>query len=517
MSPISNIQPLQWADLATLAPELTLVIAAILLSLLDLFLPRKINRDVLGVLSLVSVLVSLAFVISKMVSMGASADPAFTAHAIQLLGQSYRVDDFANVFKIIFLSGTALILFMSLGSIREDEIQHKGEYYYLLLPAVLGAMIMASSGDLITLYVGLELLSITSYILVGMKKNDLKSNESAFKYIVLGSISSAFILYGMSFLYGMSGTTNLAGIAQMLSQHLVDFKVLIYVSFFLMFAGFAFKVAAAPFHVWAPDVYQGAPTPVTAFLAVVSKAAGFAILFRIFYNVFFPLGSEEYTYMRGDLTLSVLIVAALAMLIGNTAALRQRNVKRLLALSGVANAGYLLVPIGSFNLSNFSEFGFYLIAYLFMNIGALAVVMIVSRSSGNDEVSSFAGLYYRAPFTAVAMTIFILSFAGIPLTGGFMGKLFIALGAAQAKDYWIIAVMIITSVISLYYYFGIARQMYMRSIGEAFPIRIPAPLGITVWICAIATLFLGVMPNVIVDFINHYFSISFDLFIQMGS
>ncbi|WP_314589721.1 NADH-quinone oxidoreductase subunit N [Paenibacillus terrigena] len=521
MNPTETITPLQWADLATLAPELTLVIAAILLSLLDLFLPKRVNRDGLGVFSLVAVLISLGFVVWRMIDMSNGAETASTAQALHLLGQSYRVDDFANLLKIIFLGGTALIIFMSLGSIREEEIPHKGEYYYLLLPAVLGAMMMASSGDLITLYVGLELLSITSYVLVALKKNDLKSNESAFKYVVLGSISSAFILYGMSFLYGMSGSTDLATIAQMLSQHLDDFKVLIYVSFFLMLAGFGFKIAVAPFHVWAPDVYQGAPTPVTAFLAVVSKAAGFAILFRIVYNVFFPLASQDYLYISSDVMLTLLIVAAIAMVIGNTAALRQRNMKRLLALSGVANAGYLLVPIGlsmtPLHVSNFSEFAFYLIAYLFMNIGAFAVAMIVSRDAGNDEISGFAGLYYRAPLTAVGMTILLLSFAGIPLTGGFIGKLFIVLGAAQMKAYWIAAIMIITSVISLYYYFGIIRQMYMRSVGEMPSIRFPAPLGITVWICVAATIYLGVMPNTVLDVINKFFALSFDLFIRVGS
>lgn len=517
MGPLETIQPLQWGNLATLAPELTLVIAAILLSLIDLFLPKKVNRDVLGVLSLAAIIVSIVFVVWKMLAMSSGAQPPHSAEPILLLGQSYRVDDFANLLKLIFLGGTALIIFMSLGNIRENEIQHKGEYYYLLLPATLGAMIMASSGDMITLFVGLELLSITSYILVGLKKNDLKSNEGAFKYIVLGSISSAFILYGMSFLYGMSGSTNLGEIARALNDHMGDFEVLIYVSFFLMLAGFGFKIAVAPFHAWAPDVYQGAPTPVSAFLAVVSKGAGFAILFRIIYSVYFRLGGDPSSHLSGDVMLTVLIVAAIAMIVGNTAALRQHNVKRLLALSGVANAGYLLVPIGvsmkTLHTSNFSEFTFYLLAYLFMNIGAFAVLMIVSRAAGHDELSGYAGLYYRAPFTAVAMTILVLSLAGIPLTGGFMGKLFIILGAFQMQSYWIAAIMMATSVISLYFYFGIVRQMYMRSVGETAEVRVPVTLGITVWMCAIATIILGVMPNMVTNFINHFFSVLKDFLI----
>ncbi|MBU5440938.1 NADH-quinone oxidoreductase subunit N [Paenibacillus sp. MSJ-34] len=518
MSPLETIQPLQWADLATLAPELTLVIAAILISVLDLLLPNKVNRNFTGVLSLAAIAVSLFFVIWKMTGMSAGADAPHAAQVVQLLGQSYRIDDFANLMKILFLSGTGLIVFMSLGSIREDEIQHKGEYYYLLLPAVLGAMIMASSGELITMYVGLELLSITSYVLAGLKKNDLKSNESAFKYLVLGSISSAFILYGMSFLYGMTGTTNVGEIGAVLAGNAANFEILLYVSFFLMLAGFGFKIAVAPFHVWAPDVYEGAPTPVTAFLAVVSKAAGFAILFRIMYNVYFQLLGGPQNNFGEDAFLAVLIVAAIAMIVGNAAALRQRNVKRLLALSGVANAGYMLVPIGvsmiSIHASNFSELIFYLFAYLLMNIGAFAVVMAVSRAAGHNDVKGFAGLYYRAPYTAVAMTILLLSFAGIPLTGGFIGKVFIVLGAVQMHAYWIAAIMIVTAVISLYYYFGIIRQMYMRSDGEEREIKLTAPLGITIWVCAVATVAIGIFPNFVFQFINHFFSVSFDLFIQ---
>lgn len=517
MNTTETIQSMHWADLATLAPELTLIVAAVLLSLIDLVLGSKRSREMIGVLSLVAVILSFIFVIMKMVSLAEGHDPAHAAQAVTLLGQSYRVDDFANLFKLCFLLGTGLIILMSLGNLREDEIQHKGEYYYLLLPAVVGAMMMSSSGDLITLFVGLELLSITSYILVGMKKNDLKSNESAFKYVVLGSIASAFILYGMSFLYGMTGTTDLGAMTSLLMNSLDSFHVLIYVSFFLMVGGFAFKIAAAPFHIWAPDVYQGAPTPVTAFLAVVSKAAGFAILFRIFYNVFFQLGTDAYPHMRGDLTRVILVIAAIAMIIGNTAALRQRNVKRLLALSGVANAGVLLIPLGSFNVSNFAEFIYYLVAYLFMNIGALAITMVVERSTGRQEVSSFAGLYYRAPLTAVAMTMLLLSFAGIPLTGGFIGKLFIALGAAQSQHYWIIVILLLSSVISLYYYFGIVRQMYMRTMSEEAAVRVPVTLGITIWLCVAATIVLGVMPNALTSFINYYFSIPLDLFVNFGS
>lgn len=497
---------LQLSDLGYLAPELTLVVSAIVLSLLDLAMPKRADRNILGWLSLAAVVISAVFVVMRL-------NPQ---QSIELLHQSYRIDDFANLLKLIFLTGTGLIILSSLGFVKEEDIPHKGEFYYLLLPATLGGMIMASSGDLITLFVGLELLSITSYILVGMQKTSLQSNEGAFKYVVLGGVSSAMILYGMSFLYGMTGSTNITDINTALSENLNSFEALAYIAFFLLLAGFGFKIAAAPFHSWAPDVYQGAPTPVTAFLAVVSKAAAFAILFRVMYGVF-GIGDLRGMPLHHDAFLSLMVLAAIAMIVGNFTALRQKNMKRLLAYSGIANSGYLLVPIGtqlsSVHFSNFTEFAFYLLAYLFMNIGAFAVLMIIQRSTEREDIAGFAGLYYRAPYTAAAMVILLLSLAGIPVTGGFFGKLYIILGTLAGHYYWLAAIMIATSVVSFYYYFAIMRQMFMRGDNVGGDVRISAPLGITVWLCTIATVLLGFFPQVVVDFIEKIFSLQHDLFI----
>jgi NADH-quinone oxidoreductase subunit N len=496
---------LQWSDLGYLAPELTLVIAAVVLSLLDLLLPKQTSRTWLGWLSLVSIVVSGLFVISYL----NPAEPK------QLLNLSYRIDDFGNIIKLVLLTGAGFITFMSLGSIKDEEIPHLGEFYYLLLPATLGGMIMASSGDLITLFVGLELLSITSYILVAMRKKDLRSNEGAFKYIVLGGISSAIILYGMSFLYGITGSTNISEINTIIGQNAATVLPYIYLSFFLLLAGFSFKIAAAPFHMWAPDVYQGAATPVTAFLAVVSKAAAFAVMFRILYGVF-AIGQLMETPLHKDVLLSLMVVAALAMVLGNFIALRQTNLKRLLAYSGIANSGYLLVPIATqfsmVHFSNFSEFAFYLIAYLFMNIGVFAVLMILERSTGDEQISGLAGLYYRAPGTAVATVLLVLSLAGLPLSGGFFGKLYIMLGTLQTQNYWLAAVMIGTSVVSFYFYFGFIRQMFMRSDFESREIIVPLPLGITLWLCAGISVLLGIVPQLVLGWIEGIFSLTQDLF-----
>lgn len=495
---------LQWSDLGYMTPELTLVIAAVVLSLLDLVLPKRINRTMLGWLSLASILISIGFVISFL----QPAEPK------QLLGLSYRIDDFANIIKLILLTGAGFVTFMSIGLIKEREIPHIGEFFYLLLPATLGGMIMASSGDLITLFVGLELLSITSYILVAMRKKDLRANEGAFKYMVLGGISSAIILYGMSFLYGMSGSTNIAEISSAIGQNATDMLPLIYVSFFLLLAGFGFKIAAAPFHMWAPDVYQGAATPVTAFLAVVSKAAAFAITFRILYVVF-AVGPLSQLPIHGDVLLSLMVVAALAMVMGNFTALRQTNMKRLLAYSGIANSGYLLVPLAIYfsdvHFSNFSEFAFYLIAYLFMNIGIFAVVMIIEHSTGDETTSGLAGLYYRAPATAVGTVFLVLSLAGLPISGGFFGKLYILLGTLQTHNYWLAAVMIGTSVVSYYYYFGLIRQMFMRSDMESREVFITWPLGITLWLCVAASIVMGAVPQWVLNWIEQIFTLTQDL------
>ncbi|WP_256759178.1 NADH-quinone oxidoreductase subunit N [Cohnella sp. WQ 127256] len=507
------LQTLSWSDTWYLAPELVLSGFTIILVLLELILPKKINRDLIGWLTLVGLLVAGVFVVLLLLSLGngKEADGFYS-----LLGGSYRIDDFGNVLKLVFIGAAAFIVFTSLGTIRDEDVPIKGELYYLILPAVLGAMVMSSSGDLITLFVGLELLSITSYVLVASRKKSNLSSEAAFKYVVTGSVASAFILYGMSFLYGLTGGTNVSAIQAGLDNALINSEALLYISFFLMIAGFAVKLALAPFHAWAADVYQGAPTPVTAFLAVVAKGAAFAMLYRIFMNTAF-FASEEESMLKNDIFLSLSVLAAAAMIVGTAGALRQRNVKRLLALSGVANAGILLTPLAlsltEMNASMFSEFTYFLIAYAFMNIGAFAVLTIVARDSGNETLSGFAGLYHRAPWTAVAMTILLCSLAGLPVTGGFFGKLFILFATVQSHTYWLGAILLITTVVSYAVYFTFIRQMFMRSGSIDSGLQMTLPTAITIWICTIATLALGFLPVPILEWLDRLFSLPTDLFL----
>ncbi|RJX36912.1 NADH-quinone oxidoreductase subunit N [Paenibacillus pinisoli] len=455
-------QPLTWSDLLVMAPELALGAWFVLLVVLELLLPRKASPSWIGGLTLTGLLGAFVLVLLRMIESH--------GEVISLLGDSYRIDDFASLLKLVFLAATALIVLLGLGTVQQDGvIADKGEYFYLLLPAVIGAMTMASSQNLVTLYIGLELLSITSYVLVGLRRKSSLSAEAAFKYVVTGGISSAFILFGMSYLYGVTGSVQLAGINAALPGALEQYEALVYAGFLMMIVGFAIKIAAAPFHAWSLDVYQGSPTPIAAFLAVVSKGAALAVVFRLMFATALFANSDR-TAVSGvsdELFFIVLLVAAASMLYGTLAALRQLNVKRLLALSGVANAGYFLVPIGiAFtvgHLNNISEFLFYLIAYLLMTIGAFAVHTAVSRAAGHDEMKGYAGMYYRSPWTAIAMILFVLSLAGLPVSAGFFGKLFILLGAERAQAYWIVVIMVLSSVISYYFYFGLIRQMFMRS------------------------------------------------------
>jgi len=512
----ASFVPLTWPDMLYLAPELLLALCFVLLVVIDLLAPKRWDRSFVGWVALLGLAGSIAIVIWQIVQ-ASSADAA--SQVISLLGNSYRIDGFGSLLKLVFLTATALIVLMSLGSLRNDpKMTDRAEYYYLLLPAVMGAMIMASSGNLITLYIGLELLSITSYVLVGLRKRSSKSAEAAFKYVVTGGISSAFILFGMSYLYGVTGAVELNAFYGAMSAALENYKALVYVGFFFLIAGLGIKIAAAPFHAWAPDVYQGAPTPMAAFLAVVSKGAALAVLFRIMFNTMIFVASGNNSSVADDTFFALLVLAAAAMLVGTTAALKQSNVKRLLALSGVANAGYLLVPIGIgvtiVHSNNFSEFWFYLLAYMLMKVGAFAVLTVVSKSAGHDELSGFSGMYYRAPWTAAAMVVFLLSLAGLPISAGFFGKLFILLGAANAKAYWLIAIMVVSSVISYYFYFRIIRQMFMRSSTGENDISVPVPTGIVIWLCAAATLALGLFPGPVLDALDAVFSIQRDMFIR---
>lgn len=476
-----------------MAPEITILATAALLILIDLFLPQDGKRAFVPYFGLIGIAVSIYFVFKNI-----GVDD-------QIMNDMYLVDGFSNIFKLMILAGVALVFLLSMQTITDKVTRYRSEYYYLMLAATLGAMMMASSADLITLFIGLETLSIASYILVGIRKTHIQSNESAFKYIVNGGISTAVLLFGMSYVYGLTGSTNLYEIGELLTYGAFqnNFGNIAFLAFFFIFVGLSFKIATAPFHMWAPDVYQGAPTPVTAFLSVVSKIAGFAIVARIFATAFAPVQYGN-SFFAWDVEIYIAILAAATMIIGNIMALKQINIKRMMAYSSIAQAGYLLVPLATYSGLSFYFLIYYLMAYLLMNLGMFAILIAVTNDRGTDEVRAFAGLYHRAPFTAIAMSIFMISLAGIPITAGFFGKLYIFMGSIAVNNYWLAAVMIVTSVISYYYYFGVMRQMYMRTGDTESKLKLPVSLTIVLVIGVIGTLLGGIFSDNVLDLIRQY-------------
>jgi NADH-quinone oxidoreductase subunit N len=493
-----DLETLLQYDWGIMTPEFIILGVATILSLIDLFMPNEKDRRLLGWFAFAGVIVALVSLVGLL-----------NIEVTSILEDTFRLDSFAKAFKLLLLAGAALVLLLAIDYRPAEGMTYRGEFYYLFLTALLGAMMMTSSGDFITLFVGLELLSISSYILVGLRKKYLLSNESALKYVINGGISTAITLFGMSYIFGLTGATNLKTITVQLSQTIdMGQQYLLALALLMIFVGLSFKLASAPFHMWAPDVYQGAPTPVTAFLSVVSKTAGFVIVLRLMIYIFAGTPAEGTSSASMLLSMQdyLAFLAGATMIIGNTIALRQRNVKRMLAYSSIAHAGYALVGFVTMSLFIVDSIWFYLVAYLLMNLGAFAILQVISDKSGSEDISQFAGLYHRSPLVAVVMGIFILSLAGIPGTAGFIGKVNIFLGAfvTEPAHYVLAAIMIATTVVSYVYYFGILTQMFFRPAAGETPIKLPLGVMIVVIFCAIGTIVFGIVPSLAYDFLNQF-------------
>lgn len=499
-----NIETLLSYNWGAMMPEFIILGVATLLTLLDLFMPARMSRRPLGWFAVTGVLLAIISLIGLL-----------PLEVTAILENTFMLDHFAKAFKLILLVGTALVLLLAESyQPKEGMKETRGEFYYLILAALLGAMMMTSSGDLITLFVGLELLSISSYILVGIRKDNLASNESAMKYVINGGIATAITLFGLSYLYGLTGTTNLIEMGSIMSQILEgQFQYLFGIAFFMVFVGLSFKIAAAPFHMWAPDVYQGAPTPVTAFLSVISKTAGFVIIMRIIIYLFMeaPGDLAGALYFMEQNKIYIAFLAGITMIVGNLVAIRQKDIKRMLAYSSIAHAGYLLVALATHDYFTMSTVWFYLVAYLFMNLGAFAVVQYISDRTDSSDIAVFAGLYRRSPILAVVMGIFLLSMAGIPGTAGFIAKLNIFIGALafNPSSYVLISLLMATTVVSYFYYFGVMIQMFFRP-AFAQPaldkIKLPVSLSLVLLVCVVGTIGLGVMPGLGMDFFHDIMS-----------
>ncbi|MEE2775540.1 MAG: NADH-quinone oxidoreductase subunit N [Acidobacteriota bacterium] len=408
-----------------------------------------------------------------------------------ILAGSFVLDGFAWVWKIVILVATAITVLLSQRFV-EDSNYRPGEFYALLMYAATGMMFMVGGFNLIAIWIGLELMALSSYVLAGYFKQELKSNEAALKYFVLGALSSGIMLYGMSLLYGGTGSVRLDEIAA--ASPSGEPGYLISIGWVMMAVGLLFKVAAVPFHVWTPDVYVGAPTPITAFLAVASKTASFAILVRIFY--------QGIPGLAEDWQMVVATVAIVTMVWGNLAALTQTNVKRLLAYSSIAHAGYVLVGVLAINEIGMWAIVYYLLAYSFITLGTFGTVILLERKDyAGETCDDYAGLAGRSPFLAAMMLVFMLALTGIPPTGGFVGKFYLFAAAIEAGWTWVAVIGVLMSAVSLYYYFRIVVYMYQKDETESTPkpLREPVLQG-AILICFLLTMALGLYPAPFIEF-----------------
>lgn len=410
---------------------------------------------------------------------------------ILILNDSFVLDGFSFFWKLLVLVATALTILLSVRFLDEGNYR-ASEYYSLLLLATTGMLFMASGYSLLTIWIGLETMALASYILAGYFKRERRSNEAAMKYFILGALSSGILLYGISLLYGATGTIQLADLSEGLRA--AQGNPLIPLGWLMLAAGLFFKVAAVPFHIWTPDVYVGAPTPVTAWLAVASKAASFAILLRIFYEGLGTLRIEWQTV--------VAIVSVATMIWGNVAALTQENVKRMLAYSSIAHAGYVLIGVLAVSQVGLWSVIFYLLAYTFITMGAFGTVILLERREyAGETVADYAGLARRSPFLAAMMLLFMIALTGIPPTGGFVGKFYLFAAAVQGGWNWVALIGVLTSAISLYYYFRIVLNMYLRDSSQSTPVPLQAPALVgAIAFCALATLALGIFPGPFIEF-----------------
>lgn len=404
------------------------------------------------------------------------------------------VDGFGTFFRILVCSVGLLTILLSTAYLDRENHQ-QGEYYALLLFSIVGQCIMATANELIMVFIGIEISSIASYILAGYLRDDKRNNESAIKYFLLGSFATAFLLYGVAWIYGLTGTTNLNAIrAAISSPNFASGESLVGMAAALMAVGFAFKVSAAPFQVWAPDVYQGAPAPISAFMSVGPKAAAFAVFLRVFRTAFSPV-SDRWEPI-------VAVVALATMTIGNFAALRQSNIKRLLAYSSIANAGYILVAVTARSELGVQAVMFYLAAYVLMTMGAFAIITHFARQGERFlEISDLSGLASRQPALAALFTIFALSMIGVPLTAGFFGKFYIFKAALDSHWVWLTVIGLLNSALAAYYYLQLIVVMYMREPGSATDELEPISGGVNIaaWIAAVATLALGIFPDLLLS------------------
>ena len=483
-------------NIELLLPELSLAATAMLIILLDLFIR---HRAVITIVSLVGLIAALGLTVS-----------IWASEPQSILYSMLSLDHYAIFFKLLFLGITMLVILASVDYAPKFYRFH-GEYHALLLIATLGMMLLSAAIDLISIFVALELVAIPCYILVGFLK-DRKSTEASLKFVLLGGISSAVLLYGMALIFGFTGKTQLAEIQFAISgiwssQGLLDSPGLM-LGIVLLVAGFGFKIAAVPFQMWAPDVYEGAPTPVTLFLSVGSKAAGFAIILRVF---FYAFGSPETLSFDWGMTFAVL--SAIGMLLGNILAIQQSNIKRMLAYSSIAHSGYMMIGLATAGLAatvainGKSNLLFYIVAFTLADLAAFTSVIIISNILNSDHIEDYAGIGRKSPVLASALTLGLISLIGLPPTAGFIAKFYIFTGAVDSGLLWLVIIAVIASVVSAYYYLRVVKVMWLNKpiSEEKVPISIAPRLAIA--ISCIGILIMGIIPSFMIVLAQDVFGI----------
>jgi NADH-quinone oxidoreductase subunit N len=492
---------------ALIAPELIVCVVGVVVMLVDAF-ARPMQRWITGSLSLLGLGAAALSAVWLSLSWTGNSQ-AFNGMIV--------LDELRLGFTLVFLVVSALTILISMVWVEGEKLP-AGEFHSLLMFATAGMMFMASAGDLVIVFLGLEILSIATYVMAGFRRTDVRSNESSLKYFILGSLASAFLLYGIALIYGatataggLPGTTNIAEIARRLNES--QYPPLLFAGAAMMLVGFGFKIATAPFHIWTPDVYEGAPTPVTAFMAAGPKAAGFASFLRVFVFAFpFVLATGNKT-VAGEVhhawLTALVVLAIMTMTVGNVVAIVQNNVKRMLAYSSIAHAGYALVgfiaagaaPDLDRRNAAIASVIFYLLTYALMNLGAFAVVQLISRTGDRrTEVDDYNGIGFQSPILAFSLTLFLLSLLGMPLTAGFIGKIMVFRAALDQGYYVLIVIAVLNTAISAYYYLRLIIVMFFRertTVWSSPPI--PASMGVALVITLAGVLYLGLFPGRVIN------------------
>ena len=462
-----------------LSPELGLCGIALAVILLDLFIEQK---KALAGISVIGLIIPLAFTIALWGEQQAS----FSGMLV--------VDNFSLFFKFLILGIAALVILSSVDYVSKFA-RFQGEYYALILLSAGGMMLMASTGELISIYIALELASISLYVLASFLK-DPKSSEAGLKYMILGAISSAILLLGMAFVFGLTGTTHLdqiaANVGGLISGGQLTDSPALLLGIVLLVAGFGFKIASVPFQMWVPDVYEGAPTPITAYLSVASKAAGFAVILRVFYTAF---GAET---ISGDWAMIFAVLAAISMTLGNVVAIAQTNIKRMLGYSSIAHAGYIMIGLAAISTLGKSGVLFFLAGYALANLGAFIAIIAISNKIDSDEITDYSGMARRSPVIAFILAFCLISLIGIPPTVGFMAKFYIFNAAIQENLLWLVIIAVLNSVVSAYYYLRVVKLMYVGEPASEEAIPSSIPLRISLAITSLGVLVLGIYPWLVI-------------------